>query len=187
MPFISVDLKSVISAGAQFCSQGFFEVWSGEFLRILVCHLWSMLCNPVHVWESIVHTAEKKYKFCHYLLTSMLIQTWMLLFFLWNPFQVLFQQFSDYSCQAPQRTEKHFKRTIKFHMTCTLQHMLNLFELGVRIQLIFCFVVSENPCPLLQISETFLTISPYSVHNNISEIHFWVNYSFNNELVLAGG
>lgn len=138
-----------------------------------------MLCNPVHEWESIVHAADKSknsvitysplcwskpiccYRSCE------------------NTFQVLFQQFSDYSCQAPQRTEKHFKKNIKFHMTCTLQYMPNLFELCVRNKLKFWSVVSENHCPLLQISETLLQIYPYSVHNNSSEIHFWVNYSYN--------
>lgn len=45
-------------------------------------------------------------------------------------------------------------------MTCTLQYMLNLFELCVRNKLKLCFVVSENPSPLLQISETLLQIYP---------------------------
>lgn len=99
------------------------------------------------------------------------------------PVKTLFRYFFSSSVTIAVKLHKEQKNTlkknIKFHMTCTLQYMPNLFELCVRNKLKFWSVVSENHCPLLQISETLLQIYPYSVHNNSSEIHFWVNYSYN--------
>lgn len=160
--YIPIHLNWSLLIGAQLCSQDFLRSGLGSFFCFPTS--WSVICEACCAIQSMCERAlcmlQTKVKILS-LLTSMLIQTYMLFFFfffLWNTFQAPFQQFSEYSCQASKRTEKHYKRTIKFHMTCTLQYMLNLFERCVRNKLKFCFLVSENPSPLLQISETLLQI-----------------------------